>query len=395
MNTSIGGLSRPFGEGGCHCWSLLEVATGAFKSCRNRANVEVGYQANRFFGDSARLTRHPRERTGTSARSNSMNPHRAASPTPENQGPPLILLAGATGTGKTALSIRLARELRTEIVNVDSVQVYRYLDIGSAKPSAEEQAAVVHHMIDVVDPDFPMDAGGYSRMARPVADSLRADGKAPLVVGGTGLYMKALTLGVCPGADGDPEIRDRLIVELEEHGLAALYEQLTQVDPERARAIHPNDRQRILRALEVYRSTGETLSNWQAGHGFRQRLYPAIKVFLHRDREDLYRRIDRRVDMMMEMGFREEVERILAMGYPPDLKSLQTLGYRQLIAHLNGEYGLDEAIRLIRRDTRRYAKRQLTWFRADAEFTWIHADDDDTVLATIKDRLRGFPPGTS
>lgn len=297
--------------------------------------------------------------------------------------PPVILLAGPTGVGKTNLSLHLASRLGTEIVNADSMQIYRHMDIGTAKPTPEEQSRVPHHLIDIVDPDEPFDAARYLEVARPVVDALHKRGKIPLIVGGTGLYMKVLTRGICNGPGEDLEVRNALHRELEEQGLARLHEELLRADPELGKRIHPHDRQRILRALEVYRATGESLSRLQAQHRFQQTLYPSLKIVLFRDREDLYERINRRVHLMMEQGFLQEVQRLLNRGYGPHLRSMQSLGYKQVAQHLLGNISLDEAIYEIQRDTRRYAKRQLTWFRGDPEFQWFHAEDEKGVSEWI------------
>ncbi|SMC24138.1 tRNA dimethylallyltransferase [Desulfacinum hydrothermale DSM 13146] len=303
---------------------------------------------------------------------------------------PIVLLAGPTAVGKTSLALDLARRMNTQIVNADSMQVYRHMDIGTAKPTAEEQRLVPHHLLDVVDPDEPFDAARYVEMARPIVDHFHQRGRIPLVVGGTGLYMKALTRGLCPGAPSDPEIRRILSDELAQRGSPALHRELCQVDPELGRRLHPNDRQRILRALEVYRATGKPLSHWQAQHRFQDRLYPSIKVALFREREELYDRINRRTLIMMEQGFLEEVRKLLSMGYDPSLKPMQSLGYRHLCDHLLGKRRLDEAVSLIQRDTRRYAKRQLTWFKGDPEFQWFHAEDHQAVLQWVQERIRAM-----
>ena len=288
----------------------------------------------------------------------------------------IILLAGPTGVGKTAASLSLAERLRTEVVNADSMQIYRYLDIGTAKPTWEERERVRHHLLDIVDPDETFDAARYLEVAAAAIDAIHQHGKVPLVVGGTGLYMKVLTRGICEAAPADANLRRQLLQELEARGLPRLHQELIEVDPELAAKIHPNDRQRIIRALEVYRLTQTPLSRWQSQHRFQAARYRSIKVFLFRDRHEMVERIDRRVHWMMEQGFLHEVEQLLAMGYSPTLKPLQALGYKQLIQHLSGQCSVDEAIQQIKRATRHYAKRQLTWFRGDPEFFWLHAEDD-------------------
>ncbi len=294
--------------------------------------------------------------------------------------PPVILLAGPTAVGKTQLALEIAQRLGTEIINCDSMQVYRYMEIGTAKPTPEERALVPHHLLDVADPDEPFDAASYAELARPVIESLQNRGKMPLVVGGTGLYMKVLTRGICPAAPRDPAIREQLRRELEEHGLERLHQELGRVDPEAGRRLHPHDRQRVLRALEVQRLTGIPLSCWQSQHRFQQTIYRTVKIFLYRDRNVLYERINRRVRQMLEQGLVAEVRRLLAMGYGPELKSMQAVGYKQLAAHLLGACPLASAVSDMERATRHYARRQLTWFRGDSEFRWVQADDWQGIL---------------
>lgn len=300
---------------------------------------------------------------------------------------PIVLIAGPTAVGKTALSLDLAETLGTEIINADSMQVYRYMDIGTAKPSAQERTRIRHHLIDVADPDEPFDAALFVRHARPVVESLHARGRIPLVVGGTGLYMKALTRGLCPGPGADPETRRRIFEDLERRGLLSLHEELRRVDPACAAKIHPNDRQRIVRALEVFRSTGVPLSQWQDAHGFRHTLYRTVKIALYRDRRDLHERINGRVLQMMAQGLVDEVRGLVERGYPCTLRSMQSLGYRHMCLYLAGTVPLDEAVRLMQRDTRRYAKRQLTWFKGDPEFRWFHAEETHEITAWVVEAL--------
>ncbi len=290
-----------------------------------------------------------------------------------------MLLAGPTASGKTSLSIRLAKKLCAEIVNADSMQVYRHMDIGTAKPSASEQKEVPHHLLDAADPDEPFDAAKYLDLARPAVEDIQSRGKVPLVVGGTGLYMKVLTRGICSGPPSDPAIKEDLLREEEKVGLDGLFRELARIDPQSASRIHPHDRQRVLRALEVFRICGVPLSEFQMGHRFEHTVFPAAKIFIFRDREDLYARIDQRVEQMIGQGLEDEVRRLLSMGYGPELKPMQSLGYRQMVLHIQGRLSMDEAVTLIKRDTRRYAKRQHTWFRGDPGFSWFHAEDWDGI----------------
>jgi tRNA dimethylallyltransferase len=298
---------------------------------------------------------------------------------------PLLLLAGPTAVGKTELALEIASDLDTEIVNADSMQVYRHMDIGTAKPSPGQRALVPHHLLDVADPDEPFDAARYAELAHPVIEDLGSRQKIPLVVGGTGLYLKVLTRGICAGAPGDKEIRQRLLLELAGQGLPRLYEELLRADPGAAGRIHPRDRQRILRALEVYRLTGSPLSLWQSRHRFSEQIYPSIKIFIYRDRNVLYERINRRVLQMVDEGLFEEVRQLLARGYGPELKPMQSLGYKQAAACLRGALSRDSAVAETQRATRQYAKRQLTWFRGDSEFRWFHAEDRQGIRGWILD----------
>ncbi|NLI81388.1 MAG: tRNA (adenosine(37)-N6)-dimethylallyltransferase MiaA [Deltaproteobacteria bacterium] len=304
---------------------------------------------------------------------------------------PIVLVGGPTGVGKSALAIELARRLGGEILNADSLQVYRYMDIGTAKPSDAERRLVPHHLLDLVRPDEPFDAALFGEAARPVIEALRAEGRVPIVTGGTGLYMKTLLGGICPGAPSSGPVREELLKELEDHGLEFLHRSLKSVDPLLGQKIHPHDRQRVLRALEVFRLTGKPLSHWQERHRFRGGHYPAVKIGLGRDRAELCERIDRRVFTMMEQGFLEEVENLLSMGFGPELKPMRSLGYRQLVRYLSGDCSMEAALGEIQRDTRRYAKRQMTWFRGDAEFQWFHPAEQERIIAWVRERLRAFP----
>ena len=248
------------------------------------------------------------------------------------------------------------------------------MEIGTAKPAQEARRIVPHHLIDVADPDEPFDAARYLNLARPVIEDIKKRGKIPLVVGGTGLYMRVLTRGICPGPPSDPELKKKLVADEKSKGLRQLYCDLLRIDPESAARIHPNDRQRILRALEVFGLTGVPLSVLQKGHGFKERLFPSIKIFISREREVLFERINRRVDIMIESGLKDEVEKLLGMGYTARLKSMQSLGYKQMSAHISGAISLEEAVRQIKLETRHYAKRQITWFRGDHEFRSFDAE---------------------
>ena len=294
----------------------------------------------------------------------------------------MAALVGATAVGKTAVALALARSLGAEIVNADSLQVYRELDIGTAKPTLEERALVPHHLIDVADPPESYDAARYCREGRAVLDDLTRRGVPPLVVGGTGLYLKALLWGLFAEGEPAPGVRDRVRRDLGDLGLPALYARLHHLDPATASRLHPHDTYRIVRALEVISATGQPLSQFINAHRFKDAPYAVLKLGLELPREELYRKIELRVELMLEAGWLDEVEGLLRR-YPPDLKPLQALGYRHLINYLTGRWSWDEALTLLARDTRRYAKRQLTWFASDPEVRWFHPDQVEEMAAAL------------
>lgn len=299
--------------------------------------------------------------------------------------PPVAVILGPTGVGKTEMALRLARTLGAEIISADSLQVYREMDIGTAKPTPAQRALVTHHFIDVVYPDEAFDAAEYARRGREVIACLHARGIPPLVVGGTGLYIKALLQGLFTDGVRDRAIRERLRREQATTGLPALYARLQRLDPNAAARIQARDAFRILRALEVIEATGRPISHLQEAHRFQDTPYCVLKIGLIVERERLYRQIEARVEDMLAQGLLAEVRELLRR-YDPGLKPLQSLGYRHLIAYLQGKLGWDEAIAQLKRDTRRYAKRQLTWFRAEPEILWLAPDD----YAPAEEQLRRF-----
>jgi tRNA dimethylallyltransferase len=313
---------------------------------------------------------------------------------PENK-PRLIVICGPTAAGKTAAGIALARVLGAEIISADSMQVYRRMDIGTAKPTAAEQAAVVHHLIDIVDPDEPFDAARYAALAREKVRVLQRRGAVPLIVGGTGLYIKALLHGLFRSDAGDPAVRRRLAAEAETQGIRELHARLAACDPESARRLHPNDTARILRALEVFEVTGRPISSFHREHRFAEAPFDALQIGLHLDRDVLYGRIDCRVDAMLAAGLEDEVQNLLSAGYSPQLKSMQSIGYSHAAAWLAGRIGRDEGLRTLKRDTRRFAKRQMTWFRADPQIVWIRPDRTSEIDRLARRYLRRPTPGPS
>jgi tRNA dimethylallyltransferase len=284
---------------------------------------------------------------------------------------PLLIIAGPTAVGKTDASILLAQELRAEIVSADSMQIYRGMDIGTAKPTREQRRLVYHHMIDIVGPDQPYSAGDYLRDARTALDGIIAGGGTPIVVGGTGLYIRALMRGLFHGPPADLELRERLLQRESEGQPGLLYSDLVNVDPEAAVKIHPNDLRRTVRALEVYHLKNKKLSEFQREHAFKDKQYRFKLLFLVRSRSELYPRIEQRVDRMVAEGLEAEVKTLMDGGYSPGLISLKGLGYQHFMAFHHGKVSHTEAVALLKRDTKRFAKRQFTWFRREPEAVWV------------------------
>jgi tRNA dimethylallyltransferase len=310
--------------------------------------------------------------------------------------PPIVIVCGPTGVGKTRFAIGLAQRFGGQIVGADSMQIYRHMDIGTAKPTAEERAAVHHHMVDIIEPDAAFDAAAYGRQAHAVIGRLLHAGIPAFVVGGTGLYIKALVYGMFASRAQDPSIRQKLRQQIADTGSAGMHADLAQRDPQSAARIHPNDAYRILRALEVVESTGRRLSDHHQDHGFLQARYRTLTIGLELPREHLYARIEQRVDAMVAAGLLEEVRGLLERGYDPALKSMQSLGYRHMADYIQGRVAWDEILQLLKRDHRRYAKRQMTWFRADPQVKWLAPDQEQAAacLAEAFYRNAGLPEAT-
>ena len=303
----------------------------------------------------------------------------------EHDRPRIVILLGPTGIGKSKLAIEWAEALGGEIISADSVQVYQYMDIGTGKPTLDDRERIRHHLIDLVPPDQPFHAALYRTLGRKTIDQLFQKRKPIWVVGGTGLYIKTLTQGLFNSPKIDPQVRESLRQEAEGKGAGALYERLKKVDSQTASHLHPNDLLRIIRALEVFDSTGVPISLYREQHRFGERPYLTLKIGLELNRDMLFRRIDERVDQMLEKGLLQEVERLMEMGYGPELKPMQSLGYKQMVQFLLKEIGWDEAVRQMKRDTRHYAKRQWTWFKADPEVRWWdESTDRQRIFLNIK-----------
>jgi tRNA dimethylallyltransferase len=289
--------------------------------------------------------------------------------------PKLVIILGPTAVGKSVAALELAAQIGAEIVNADSQQVYRHMNVGTGKPADADRARVPHHLIDVVDPDEEFNVAVYCRLALDAIEQIQVREKNIIVCGGTGLYLKALTHGLFVGPEQNPEVRGELAREIQEKGLGALYHRLTEVDPAARSRIHPNDRQRIIRALEVYQLTGKPMSQWQQEHGFGDEPFDTLKIGLQRERVELYELINLRCDRMIAEGLLDEVRELAAKGYSLDLKPLQSVGYRQMGLVLQGMSKIEQAVEEMKQETRHLAKRQLTWFRRDHEIRWLHPEN--------------------
>ncbi len=281
---------------------------------------------------------------------------------------PLIVIAGPTAVGKSELAAELARRIDGEVISADSMQVYKYMDIGSAKVTLEEMLGVPHHMIDVCEPTEEMDVARYAGMANAAIRDIASRGHVPVLCGGTGFYIQAVTRGIdFTETEPDTAFREEMAVYAAEHGADSLHEKLKAVDPAAAAEIHPNNIKRVIRALEYFRETGERISDHNEAERLKESPYNLVFVFLDDERAALYERIDRRVDFMMEEGLAEEVAYLRAMGLDRTYVSMQGIGYKEILAYMDGEYSLDEAVRIIKRESRHYAKRQETWFKRDRD----------------------------
>lgn len=283
----------------------------------------------------------------------------------------VIVICGPTASGKTAMGVALAKTLDGEVVSADSMQVYRGMDIGTAKPTAEERGGVVHHMLDVADPAEDFSVARYVDMAAPIVEGILARGKRPLIVGGTGLYIDNLLAGrTFPPFPG--EIRKRLTACVKAEGVDKLYAELGRVDPDRRRELSPNDEKRILRALEIYYETGKPMSVWNAESRTQPPKFEAVRIGLDfQERPDLWARIDRRVDQMLEEGLLEEAAGLLRQGVPPTATAMQAIGYKELTDALLGREPVEAAVATVKLRTRQYAKRQRSWFRRHEETLWV------------------------
>lgn len=302
--------------------------------------------------------------------------------------PPVLVICGPTGIGKTAAAIAAAEAFGGEIISADSMQVYRFMDIGTAKPTTEERARAPHHLIDVANPDEDFDAAHFSRTAREITVAIDRRSTVPIVAGGTGLYIKAMLYGLFRAEPPNPLIRQQLRQEAAAVGSEALHRRLAWIDAKAADRIHPHDTFRTIRALETAAATGVPITDHHHRHGFRESPFRVMKIGLDMDRQALYDRIDRRVDTMIDAGLLNEVRGLMSRGYGEDLKSMQSLGYRHMVDYTAGRLTWEEAVRTLKRDTRRFAKRQLTWFRADKEIVWSAPENFSALFPKIDVFLR-------
>jgi tRNA dimethylallyltransferase len=299
----------------------------------------------------------------------------------------VIIILGPTGVGKTGLSILIAKALKTEIISADSMLVYKHMDIGTAKPSAEELRAVPHHLINILSPSETFSAGQFKEKATELIDSLHAKNKIPVIAGGTGLYIRSLTKGLFEGPGADDSLRKTLKQEAETEGSDHLYEKLTAIDPESARKINKNDTRRLIRALEVSLRSEKGISELRKQSTLPLH-YDFIKIGLTRDRKELYPMIEERVDRMMQSGLLEETKRLLTFN--PGRTALQALGYKEILLHIQGNADLEESIRLIKKHTKEYAKRQFTWFKKEPSVHWVDITgihDREEIYAAVLNKV--------
>ena len=306
---------------------------------------------------------------------------------------PLIILTGPTAVGKTAASIGLAKAVGGEIISADSMQVYRQMDIGSAKITKDEMQGIPHYLVDVLEPEEAFNVVRFQELAKEAMEEIFRNGHIPIVVGGTGFYIQALLYDIdFTENDSDLSFREELEKKAGEEGAESLHALLEKADPQAAAQIHPHNVKRVIRALEFNRKTGQKISEHNERERQKESPYNFAYFVLTDDRKALYERIDRRVDKMMEQGLLEEVRRLKDRGLPRDSVSMQGLGYKELFAYMEGEYPLEEAVRIIKRDTRHFAKRQLTWFRRERDVVWIdrqeNEQDERKILESMLSVLR-------
>lgn len=306
---------------------------------------------------------------------------------------PLIILTGPTAVGKTKLSIELAKAVNGQMISADSMQVYRHMDIGTAKIRPEEMQDIPHYLIDVLDPWESFDVVRFQTMAKEALEKIYTAGAIPIVVGGTGFYIQALLYNIdFDENDSETGYRSELQSFADRHGAEALHDRLRQVDEKSADMIHPNNIKRVIRALEFYHQTGTRISEHNETQRQKESPYRFVYFVLDDERERIYRRIDQRIDQMLDQGLVAEVKQLRDMGCTRDMVSMQGLGYKEILAYLDGECTLEEAVYILKRDTRHFAKRQLTWFRREHEVRWIERQEYPDEAAMLQAMLAQLPP---
>lgn len=306
---------------------------------------------------------------------------------------PVVVIVGPTAVGKSRIAVEVAKRFETDILTADSRQVYRGMDIGTDKPPVETWQGITHRLINLVNPDEPFNAGLFRRHALNAIEELYQHRRLPLVVGGTGLYVWTLLRGLCDAPPADRALRSRLEREAHEEGADRFYARLVAVDPDTASKLHPRDTSKIIRALEVYELSGRPMSEFQRRHGFAEHPFSALVIGLDRERRHLYRRIEERIDLQLANGLLEETQRLLDKGYRREGAAMKGLGYRQVAAYLAGECDQAEMVRRFKRDTRRFSKRQMTWFRRDPDIAWMKIEESEAVDETatrVIDRIEHF-----
>lgn len=299
--------------------------------------------------------------------------------------PKILIIAGPTASGKKKIALHAAERFDGEIISADSRKVYRYLNIGTAKTSAESRERIPHHLIDIVDPDEPFNCGEWVLRAAETASEIIGRGKLPIISGGTGFYIKAFINGLSEGINADMAVRENLKNEIEQIGAPALHARLSKIDPQRASEIHENDSFRIMRALEIFHSTGRTFTEFREEKIIKGGKYDYFSIGVEKERSELYRCINSRVDAMLSQGLLDELGSVLDMGYSRDITALDTVGYKEWFPYLDGESSFEECLEKVKADSRHYAKRQVTWFRAMKDFNRIDPDEPGTVDAIFAD----------
>lgn len=310
---------------------------------------------------------------------------------------PLVVITGPTATGKSDIGVRAAARVGGEIVSADSMLVYRGMDIGTAKPSISQMGGIPHHLIDIVEPDQEYNVALFQQQARHIIKDIMSRDKIPFLVGGTGLYIRAVIDDYdFSDTEGNESYRKALQNEAVENGPESLYKRLSEVDPLAAAKLHPRDVRRVIRALEVYQHTGRPISSYHTLDQPGQQSYNLLMFGLTMDRETLYRRIEQRVDLMLAAGLVEEVKKLINMGFSTELSSMRGLGYKEIAAHLNGEMSLNQAVDILKRNTRRFAKRQMTWYRRDDRLKWFDVDQcggPEFIVQEITRKVEGVSKG--